>query len=175
VPTRRNSVRFIDTYAGFEGESDLLFSLYKLGVHLDEHAEGQGERLHPTLPIFANRAARLFVYWDHEPRMPWQTPAYYASQRRTLRPPTYLRLHENRWTTGISTFITPDLWDPCVAASHSPLLADRSKPLRRRRCRAEARHSRRRQCLLGRHEARPGESSHLETDTDGTAEPRRDD
>jgi hypothetical protein len=105
VPTRRNSIRFIDTYAGFEGESDLLFSLYKLGVGPDEHPDGQGERLHPTLPIYANRAARLFCYWDHEPRMPWQTSGYYAAQRRTLRPSTYLRLHENRWTTGVSTFL----------------------------------------------------------------------
>lgn len=129
VPTRRNSIRIIDTYAGFEGESDLLFGLYKLGVSADEHADGQGERLHAILPIYANRAARLFIYWDHEPRMPWQTASYYEAQRRTLRPSTYLRLHENRWTVGVSTFITPELWDPCVDACHSPLLADWSKPL----------------------------------------------
>lgn len=129
VPTRRNSIRFIDTYAGFEGESDLLFSLYKLGVSPDEHPEGQGERLHPDLPIFANRDARLFVYWDHEPRMPWQTPAYYEGQRRMLRPSTYLRLHENRWTVGVSTFLTPELWDPCIDHSRQPLIADRSKSL----------------------------------------------
>jgi hypothetical protein len=40
VPTRKNSIRF----------------------------KGQGERLHPELPLFANREARLFAYWDHEPR-----------------------------------------------------------------------------------------------------------
>jgi phage terminase large subunit-like protein len=130
VPTRRNSIRFIDTYAGFEGESDLLFTLYKLGVGTDEHPDGQGERLHPTLPVYANRDARLFVYWDHVPRMVWQTPAYYASQRRTLRPSTYLRLHENRWTTGVSTFLTPELWDPCVDATRASLFAsDRSRAL----------------------------------------------
>jgi phage terminase large subunit-like protein len=124
VPTRRNSIRFIDTYAGFEGESELLFHLYKLGVSPDEHRDGQGERIHPDLPIYANHPARLFVYWDHEPRMPWQTAAYYASQRRTLRPSTYLRLHENRWTVGASTFLTPELWDPCVNPAHKPLFAD---------------------------------------------------
>jgi phage terminase large subunit-like protein len=130
VPTRRNSIRVIDTYAGFEGESELLFGLYQLGVGPDEHPDGQGERLHPDLPVYANRAARLFMYWDHEPRMPWQTPAYYASQRRTLRPSTYLRLHENRWTTGVSTFITGELWDPCVEAARSPLFAsDRTRHL----------------------------------------------
>ncbi len=122
VPTRRNSIRFVTTYAGWEGESDLLLGLFKQGVGKDEHPEGQGERLHPDLPIFGNRDARLFIYWDHAARMPWQTPAYYASQRRTLRPGTFLRLHENRWTTAESVFITPELWDPCVDHDLSPAL-----------------------------------------------------
>ncbi len=93
VPTRRNSIRFITTYAGFEGESELLWDLYKQVVSKDEHPEGQGERLHPDLPIYVNREARIFAYWDHEPSMPWQTEAYYHSQKKTLRPGTYLRLH----------------------------------------------------------------------------------
>ena len=117
VPTRKNSVRFISTYAGFEGESELLLNLYKQAVTKDEHPEGQGERLHPDLPIYANRDARIFAYWDHEPRMPWQTEAYYQSQKKTLRPGTYLRLHENQWTTSESTFITPEMWDSCVSQS----------------------------------------------------------
>jgi len=108
VPTRKNSIRFITTYAGWENESALLSDLYKQGVGKDEYHEGQGERIHPEFPVYINRDARLFVYWDHEPRMPWQTQAYYDSQRRTLRPGTYLRLHENRWATAESTFITPD-------------------------------------------------------------------
>jgi phage terminase large subunit-like protein len=120
VPTRRNSIRVIDTYAGFEGESDLLFDLYKLAVGKEEHPEGQGERVHSTLPIYANREARIFCYWDHEPRMPWQTAQYYEAQRRSLRPNTYLRLHENRWTTGVSSFITAALWEPCVDDTHRP-------------------------------------------------------
>src|SRR4029450_3013045 len=99
VPTRKNSIRFISTYAGFEGESGLLWDLYKQVVSKDEHPEGQGERLHPDLPIYANREARIVAYWDHEPRMPWQTQAYREAQRRTLRPNTSLRLHATRWTT----------------------------------------------------------------------------
>jgi phage terminase large subunit-like protein len=122
VPTRRNSIRFITTYAGWENESKLLWDLYRLGVDNAEHPDGRGERLHPDLPIYANREARLFIYWDHEARMPWQTPAYYAGQRRSLRPPTYLRIHENRWAVAESTFITPDLWDPCIAPECAPLL-----------------------------------------------------
>jgi len=122
VPTRRNSIRFITTYAGWENESMLLWDLHRLGVDNVEHPDGRGEHLHQDLPIYANREARLFIYWDHEARMPWQTPAYYASQRRSLRPGTYLRLHENRWAVAESTFITPDLWDPCVDLECAPLL-----------------------------------------------------
>ena len=120
VPTRRNSIRFITTYAGFEGESELLMDLYKQVVSPDEHPDGQGERLHPDLPIFANREARLFAYWDHEPRMPWQTEAYYASQKRVLRPGTYLRLHENKWASAEEIFISGSLWDPCIVRTPFP-------------------------------------------------------
>jgi hypothetical protein len=121
IPTRRNSIRFITTYAGFENESQLLQELYKLGVGKDEHPDGQGQQLHPNLPIYCNRDARLFVYWDHEPRMAWQTEAYYASQKKTLRPGTYLRLHENKWASAEETFITSELWDPCVQLGRRPI------------------------------------------------------
>ncbi len=94
--------------------------LYKQVVSPDEHPEGQGERLHPDLPIYANREARLFAYWDHEPRMPWQTEAYYASQKRVLRPGTYLRLHENKWASAEEIFISASLWDPCIVRTPLP-------------------------------------------------------
>src|SRR5205814_3926796 len=119
-----NSVRVVTTYAGWEGESELLFELYRLGVGDDEHPQGRGERVHPTLPLYLNREARLLVYWDHEPRMPWQTPAYYAAQRRSLRPGTYLRLHENRWTSAEGTFVEADAWDACVESAWEPADAD---------------------------------------------------
>jgi Terminase large subunit, ATPase domain len=122
VPTRVNSVRFISTYAGYENESTMLRDLYRAGVGPEEHPDGQGTRIHPTIPLYLNREARLLTYWDHVPRMGWQTPAYYAAQRKTLRPSAYLRLHENQWTTGESTFITPELWDGNVDPEHRPVL-----------------------------------------------------
>jgi phage terminase large subunit-like protein len=125
VPTRRNSIRLITTYAGWEGESKLLWELYTQGVGPEEHPAGQAVRIHPTWPLYLNREARLLCLWDHEPRMPWQTPAYYAAQRRTLRAGTYLRLHENRWTTAETTFITPELWDACVDPTLRPLVVRR--------------------------------------------------
>ncbi len=124
VPTRRNSIRIVTTYAGWEGESDLLFELYKAGVGPEEHPDGQGARIHPTLPLYLAREARLLVLWDHEPRMPWQTPAYYEAQRRALRPATYLRLHENRWTAAEGTFVEAEAWDACIERAWGPADAD---------------------------------------------------
>lgn len=109
----------------FEGESQLLWQLYKQVVTQEEHPEGQGERLHPDLPIFCNREARLFAYWDHTPRRPWQTPDYYQSQKKTLRPGTYICLHQNQWASAEEVFITAELWDPCVNQSHHPSIIER--------------------------------------------------
>jgi phage terminase large subunit-like protein len=110
VPTRKNSIRFITTYAGFEGESELLEDLYKQGL--------KGERIFDDLPVYVN--GDLFMYWDHEPRMSWQTEAYYESQRTQLRPNTFFRLHCNQWVSGESSFFDMDKWDNCVDAEHKP-------------------------------------------------------
>jgi hypothetical protein len=109
----------VTTYAGFEGESILLENLYKQGL--------AGQRIDDELPIYVN--GRLFVYWDHEPRMPWQTPEYYEEQRKSLRTNTYLRLHENRWTSGESNFVDIAWWDACVKPEISPLVADKHLPV----------------------------------------------
>jgi hypothetical protein len=129
VPTRLNSVKIVTTYSGFENESKLLWDLYLQAVDRDEHKNGKGERLHPELPIYGNRDARIFAYWDHQPRFGWQTSAYYASQKHSLRPSAYLRFHENRWSTSEEVFITPELWDPCIDRGHRPMLPTREYPI----------------------------------------------
>jgi phage terminase large subunit-like protein len=129
VPTRTNSIRFIATYAGFETESDTLRSIYLQGVGPEEHPDGKGVKIHPDLPLYFNAEARLLVYWDHVGRLPWQTDAYYAAQKRTLRASAYQRLHLNEWTTGESSFITAEVWDAVTDANHRPILPSAtSKP-----------------------------------------------
>jgi hypothetical protein len=54
VPTRKVSVRLTVTYAGFEGESELLESLYKCGL--------QGEEVEPGL----YEQPGLLMFWSHE-------------------------------------------------------------------------------------------------------------
>lgn len=124
VPTRKNSIRFVCTYAGWEGESELLEELYH--QIFDNHGNvkpGVERPFGNDLPCYTT--GDLFVYWDHEPRMPWQTPEYYESQRRQLRPNTYLRLHENRWTSNESGLFDMEVWDSCVDPDYKPPLSNK--------------------------------------------------
>jgi len=111
VPTRLNSIRWVGSYAGFLNESRLLEGLHDRGLA----GQRLGGRL-KGLPCY--RDGTLFVYWSHEPRMPWQTPEYYAEQRKDLRPNAYLRLHENRWVSAESAFISPEAWDACILKAY---------------------------------------------------------
>jgi phage terminase large subunit-like protein len=58
--------------------------------------------------------------------MPWQTPAYYESQRADLRLNTYLRLHENKWVSNESSLFDMEDWDKCVDPGYSPPLPNKS-------------------------------------------------
>ena len=115
VPTRKNSIRMVTTYAGYTGESELLEDLYKRGM--------AGKRLWTLLPVW--ESGSLFTYWDHKPRMPWQTKDYYKAQKQELRPLAYLRLHENRWVSSESGLFDMEKWDLCVSRKHKPPLPDK--------------------------------------------------
>ena len=119
VPTRKNSLRLVTTYAGWEGESELLWELYKKG--------GKGKKLHKDIPVKVNKD--LYFYWDHKPRMPWQTKDYYRKQSEDLRRNAFLRLHENQWTTNEEAFIDMDWWDACIDKEHSPIMPGNQVPL----------------------------------------------
>jgi phage terminase large subunit-like protein len=112
VPTRKVSVRLTVTYAGFEGESELLEGLYKRGL--------QGEEIAPAL----YRQPGLLMFWSHEPVAPWQTPEWIEQMRGQLRPNAFLRLIENRWVSSETTFVPMEWYDACVDAELHPELAD---------------------------------------------------
>jgi len=111
-PTEQNAFILIVTYAGFVGESVLLERLYKQGL--------AGQRADEELEIY--ETDDLFMFWSQTPRQVWQTEKYYTAQRSILRPNTFARLHENKWVTSESTFLTGELWDSCVDPTHAPLL-----------------------------------------------------
>ena len=117
VPTEANAWVLITTTAGWTGESVLLERLYQQGL--------AGQRIDRALEVY--QAEALTMFWSHTPRQPWQTARYYAEQRRSLRPNTFTRLHENKWVTAESAFLTPELYDACVDATHRPLLPSKDE------------------------------------------------
>jgi hypothetical protein len=116
IPTIPHSMRLVTTYAGFYGESELLYSLYEQCVrpHPDT-GEPQGERIKELKDLPCYQYGSMFCYWDHEPRAPWLTPEFLLAAKNDpankLRPSEYLRLWENRWTTGTEAFIDMDVFD----------------------------------------------------------------
>lgn len=125
VPTRNNSIRFISTYAGWEGESLLLQELYERIFDKQGNIKPGVQRpMGEDFPVYAKED--LFCYWDHIPRMPWQTKEYLDSQRRDLRLNTYLRLHENRWVSNESGLFDMEAWDNCISSEHRPPLPSKS-------------------------------------------------
>jgi phage terminase large subunit-like protein len=116
-PTRQIACRLTVTYAGFEGESELLEGLYRRGL--------KGEQVAPDL--WAQPG--MLMFWSHRFTAPWQTEAWRDEMRAQLRPNGYLRLIENRWVSTESSFIDMDWWDACVDQAARPLLANGALPV----------------------------------------------
>ena len=129
VPTRKNSLRWIETYAGFEDESDLLLHLFnRIFSDTLESATQPKARPVPGLEDIQTDGRPacwhipeegLFVYWNHTPRMPWNLgeigDKFRAAQKADLRPSQYVRLWENRWQSSEGNFIEPEWYnDACV-------------------------------------------------------------
>lgn len=105
-PTRYGyAQQWIDTYAGFIGASPILENLYNAVVK-------EGERMpFPDNP-YCYRTDGVFATWVTEPLgFPWQTEAYYKSERKVLTKNQFARLHRNQWVTDENAFIDIDWWD----------------------------------------------------------------
>lgn len=134
VPTIPDSIRIVETYAGFLQDSLLLYELYESGLHghqltAGELAERTGTELGTfaespnagdLVPIWENKAAGICMYWDEgmkARRMSWQLgpdgEQYYREQEQALRTPAFRRLHHNEWVSDTESFIQPELWDAC--------------------------------------------------------------
>ena len=113
VPTRKISCRLVTTYAGFCGESQLLEQLYQRGLEQPE--------LGPDL----RGGDGMLMFWSHAPVAPWQTDAWVAEMRRSLRPNQFLRMIENRFVTTESSFVELAAWDKCVDPRLGHAVGDR--------------------------------------------------
>lgn len=119
VLTRPLSQRFVDTYAGFKNESELLWGIWQNGL--------EGDRLHDELPVYGNEAAGLIAYIDTglaARRMPWQKgeegERYFREQERTERPENVQRHHYNEWADNTSALISVALWDRLEMGADDP-------------------------------------------------------
>lgn len=103
------SQRWVETYAGFSGESPLLEQLYQTGV-----AEGRQLDLGvPGLEVYASDSARMLVLWNTQPRLPWQSAEYYAQEAAILLPSEFQRVHRNAWVTSENVFVPGEWWAAC--------------------------------------------------------------
>ena len=113
------SARLVVTYAGWYGESELLWNIYEDICKPDENGEEQGSRVKglDDLPVY--ESGDNVAYWDHVGRMPWHTPEFLEQARNDPalkgRKSEYLRIWENRWTTGIEPYINMEDYDRLVA------------------------------------------------------------
>ena len=102
--------RWVESYAGFTEESQLLYNLYDLGVK-------QGELLWPDklynvtegeptpLELYVNKEVGMLCLWNTQPRCPWQTKRYYLEEQAILPPHQFQRIHRNQWVSNVETFV----------------------------------------------------------------------
>lgn len=101
------SQRWVETYAGFSGQSVLLERIYTTAMQ-------QCSRKWPDLEVFTNEEIGFFCMWNTEPRLPWQTKEYYASEAIALTDSEFRRVHRNQWVSPTESFIPIEWWDECL-------------------------------------------------------------
>jgi Phage Terminase len=116
-PTRKIACRLTVTYAGFASESVLLEELYKRGL------------AQPLVGADLHAGDGLLMFWSHTPIAPWQTEAWLAEMRRSLRPNQFLRMIENRFVTSEAAFVPMAAWDNCVDPRLGATIANRGLPI----------------------------------------------
>lgn len=136
-PTRPRSIRLLEGYAGFEGESVLWREIW-------DRAQKEGRQLtrgeldpyggwpfEGDPPIWVNETSRMCAYIDTgipARRLPWQLgqagALYYKSQEANERPDSFRRLHHNEWVSSVSEFI-PSAWWLACQESPDRVIADK--------------------------------------------------
>lgn len=98
------SQRWVETYAGFDGESPVLEALYQSTVK-------EENRIHDDIELYAK--GNVLTLWNTQPRLSWQTDAYYRSEAGILTPSEFDRVHRNMWSRSSEAFLPATWWDAC--------------------------------------------------------------
>lgn len=131
-PTRPKGFRLADTYAGYSGQSNILWKLWQR-LTRDGHRLTLDEfpiwhELFPdeeTTPFYIDIPSRTFGYIDQgvqARRFPWQQgeagDIYYQQERAAaLHDSDYLRLHENVWSEPTEALMPITWFDNCTDTS----------------------------------------------------------
>lgn len=110
-PTRKgHSFKFVESYAGFEGQSTVLERLYNNIIK-------EGVK-HPNIPEVYSKGT-MVGYWCTRRIMEWQlnNPEYYAQEATDKTPQEYARIHGNEWSTSSQAFVPSQWWEACQVAS----------------------------------------------------------
>ena len=130
-PTKHGqSQRWVESYAGFAGESLLLYSLYELGVKegrmlWPDKLYNVTEGVPTPLELFVNDNARMLCLWNTQPRCPWQNSSYYQSEAQILPANQFDRMHRNQWVTSSESFIPIQWFDACNRTAEWPQIDQR--------------------------------------------------
>ena len=110
------SQRWIETYAGYTGESPILEQLYERGVsgqQLDLSYTDNEDVFHDLADLEVYAEGGLLMLWNTRPRLVWQTEAYYTEERGTLQTDEFRRVHRNQWISSSSKFVPNEWWAAC--------------------------------------------------------------
>lgn len=120
-------LRIVDSYAGYEGQSETWHTLVDAGL--------AGEPVGGEWPIFLAGGLLLFHIEGADARArcflgnAQQAARYYGDQRRTLRPMAWQRQHENQRTSGAEQFIAEADWMAIEDPTLAPLPPTKKLPL----------------------------------------------
>lgn len=107
--------KWIESYAGFSGESPILEPIYENNVK-DEYKIDNTD-------MYTN--GRTFALCNHNPQLPWQTTEYYIQQSKELIDSEFKRVHKNMWQSATEQFIDEVAID--LTQTKLPKLAKKEK------------------------------------------------
>ena len=118
-PTIPHGLRWMSSYAGWLGESNLLREWWDRAL--------AGELINSKkLPIYHNEPASLLAFVDVGPeswRMPWMNDKYIQEVKASERPNTFRRLWLNEWCSNELQFLPEGAWEACYSPDVVPLAA----------------------------------------------------
>jgi len=110
------SQRWIESYAGFSGESPILERLYERGHNRGEQLDLSYEDdsgYHDLSDLEVYRESGMLLLWNTIPRLPFQTAEYYQAEEEVLLPSEFQRVHRNSWVSSEQKFVEKIWWEEC--------------------------------------------------------------